>query len=649
MQKLKYRQIHLDFHTGEKVPDVGKEYSNDQFADMLKKGHINSINLFAKCHHGWFYYFDTKFAVHPTLKQDLLPMMIDTCEKNNVSPAVYISAGIDENMANLHPEWISRDPQGKTMWTKEYLDPGFRMLCFNTPYLDVLKAQTEEVVTKFKSAVEIFFDICDERICFCPSCLKDYEREGIDLNDYEALAQHAKRVYHKYYTEINDLVHRINPEVRIFHNMGNIVKNNHELINTNTHAEIESLSTGAWGYDYFPLNATYIRQTGMDFVGHAGKFHTAWGDYGGYKHSNSLIYETGLHVAFGGKSLVGDQLHPSGKFDSFTYESIGKAFSRIEALEPWLDGVKSIVDVGIISQDCMGRSFKPTGDIGASRILLQGHYLFDLIDMYSDFSKYKVIILPDTIEIDPKNVKKLQEYLNAGGKLLASGISGTTQETFPFDLGSRLIGKDSVKPTFVEIKDSLKTLHDVNASMYEDSYLIEETGKTLLWKVEPYAKRTVINFSSHLYNPYGQEKHSGVTQGKDGIYICWEIFKDYYVNGSIWAKEIVLSLLDTLIGNRKQLLTDMPSCGIVTLFDQCENHRLVNHMLYGVPVLRGNVQVIEDLIPVRNVQFHLKTEKKILKVSIVPQNIDVPFTQNGNDVTYTVAEILGHAVVSLEY
>ncbi|MDY0373811.1 MAG: hypothetical protein RBQ86_06810, partial [Candidatus Izemoplasmatales bacterium] len=393
----------------------------------------------------------------------------------------------------------------------------------------------------------------------------------------------------------------------------------------------------------------YIRQTGMDMVGHAGKFHTAWGDYGGYKHPNALIYETALHVAFGAKSLVGDQLHPSGKFDRYTYESVGKAFERIEKLEPWLQNVTPLVDVGVISQDCRGRSFKPTGDIGASRILLQGHYLFDLIDMYSDFSLYKVIILPDTIEIDSANCEKFKKFLAGGGKLLASGLSGTFKGTFVFDLGARMLGKDPLKPTFAEVKETLQTIHDVKATMYEDSYLIESTGDTLMAKVEPYAKRTVTNFSSHLYNPYGEEKQAGVTEGKDGIYICWEIFKDYYVNGSLWAKEIVLSLLDKLIGKRKQLATDLPTCGIVTLYDQSENHRLVQHLLYAVPILRGNVQVIEDIIPVRSIQNRLLTDKLILEVTLAPEGKIIPFTQNGNSVTYTVPKVDCHQVVILDY
>ena len=96
MKELTFREIHLDFHTGEHIPNVAQNYSDENFEETLKLGKIDSINIFAKCHHGLFYYYDTKFAVHPNLKTDLLPRMINVCEKNGVDYAVYISAGLDE-------------------------------------------------------------------------------------------------------------------------------------------------------------------------------------------------------------------------------------------------------------------------------------------------------------------------------------------------------------------------------------------------------------------------------------------------------------------------------------------------------------------------------------------------------------------------
>ena len=66
---LPFRQIHLDFHTSEHIPGVGDDFDPEEFVQTLKRGDVNSITCFARCHHGWIY-FDTKLILerrHPRL------------------------------------------------------------------------------------------------------------------------------------------------------------------------------------------------------------------------------------------------------------------------------------------------------------------------------------------------------------------------------------------------------------------------------------------------------------------------------------------------------------------------------------------------------------------------------------------------------
>jgi len=69
---MRFRQIHLDFHTSEKIPGVGSAFNAKQFQDMLTVGHVDSITIFSKCHHGWSYHPTTVGRQHPTLGFDLL-------------------------------------------------------------------------------------------------------------------------------------------------------------------------------------------------------------------------------------------------------------------------------------------------------------------------------------------------------------------------------------------------------------------------------------------------------------------------------------------------------------------------------------------------------------------------------------------------
>ena len=53
---LRFRQVHLDFHTGPWIGDVGREFDARDFARTMKRAHVDSVTVFAKCHHGHLYY-----------------------------------------------------------------------------------------------------------------------------------------------------------------------------------------------------------------------------------------------------------------------------------------------------------------------------------------------------------------------------------------------------------------------------------------------------------------------------------------------------------------------------------------------------------------------------------------------------------------
>ena len=49
MSKIRYRQVHLDFHTSEYIPDIAADFDKDEFAKTLEEAHVDSITCFARC------------------------------------------------------------------------------------------------------------------------------------------------------------------------------------------------------------------------------------------------------------------------------------------------------------------------------------------------------------------------------------------------------------------------------------------------------------------------------------------------------------------------------------------------------------------------------------------------------------------------
>ncbi|EPZ54535.1 hypothetical protein H477_3675 [[Clostridium] sordellii ATCC 9714] len=74
MDKLNFRQVHLDFHTSEYINNVGESFDSDKFAQILNESCVNSITCFARCHHGWLYYpsKNNSEMIHPNLKTKLI-------------------------------------------------------------------------------------------------------------------------------------------------------------------------------------------------------------------------------------------------------------------------------------------------------------------------------------------------------------------------------------------------------------------------------------------------------------------------------------------------------------------------------------------------------------------------------------------------
>src|SRR5439155_6489974 len=111
---LRYRQIHLDFHTGPWIADVGVDFNARDFARTMKRAHVDSVTVFAKCHHGHLYYESERPERHPGLKRGtrLLERQVEALHAENIRAPIYISVMCDEFAANTHPEWIAIRPDG---------------------------------------------------------------------------------------------------------------------------------------------------------------------------------------------------------------------------------------------------------------------------------------------------------------------------------------------------------------------------------------------------------------------------------------------------------------------------------------------------------------------------------------------------------
>lgn len=658
---MRFRQVNLDFHTSEAIPGIGRSFDKQQFQQMLQTGHVDSITVFAKCHHGWAYFPSAANRMHPGLDFDLLGAMIEAAQDIQVKTPVYLSAGLDHRLALMHPEWLIRDEHDNTCRTAHFLTPGYHEFCMNTPYLDVLLSQIDEVVRRY-DADGIFLDIVGVRSCRCGYCIRTLLEAGKDPRISKDVLELGERTYANYTERVRQTIDAVKQGLPVFHNSSHVRRGRRDLARVNSHLELESLPTGGWGYDHFPLSARYVQGLGMDYLGMTGKFHASWGEFGGFKHPNALRYETALSLANGARCSIGDQLHPEGVMDPATYALIGAAYREVESKEAWCSGVRSVADIALFSVEALHAGMQENAadhagesDAGAVRMLLEGHYLFDVVDLESDFTIYKVLILPDRIPVGGLLQQKLENFLAGGGQVLATGSSGLdeTETEFSIDLGIRQLGVSPYRPEYFRPAFELGSIGPSSYVAYSEGRLIAcETAEPLGNREFPYFNREAFTFCSHQHTPSAlQDNGPGMTRNKNGIYIAWRVFEDYATKGSLYLKECVHHALDLLLGSNKTLVTDLPAQGLVTVMEQPAMSRYVVHLLYASPVKRGNgIEVIEDLLPVLDTSVSLRLPKPVKRAYLAPQmtELDVSW-EEPNACLVVVPRIECHQMVVLDY
>lgn len=163
------RQVHLDFHTSPYIHDVGCEFDAKEFAGTFKKARVNSVTIFAKCHHGMSYYPTKIGTQHPALKgRDLLGEQIEALHQADIRCPIYTTVAWEEDVAQRFPEWrqIRKDgifaQSGNSDPTQPVHPGGWRYNNFLHPdYLDYIEAHLRELLAGY-DVDGFFFDI----VCF---------------------------------------------------------------------------------------------------------------------------------------------------------------------------------------------------------------------------------------------------------------------------------------------------------------------------------------------------------------------------------------------------------------------------------------------------------------------------------------------------
>ncbi|BFP40142.1 hypothetical protein FGF1_09870 [Flavobacteriaceae bacterium GF1] len=654
------RQIHLDFHTSEKIDSIGFKFDKKQFQSALQKGNVNAINIFAKGHHGWSYYPTKIGNMHPNLNFDLLKAQIEACREIGVEVFAYFTVGWSSSEAIAHPEWavVRKDGSNDYRDMKKNLSPnesfrGWEYLEPSGPYAELIYAQTEELIKNY-DIDGIWYDIHQaEKNNFNGWSLRDYAKRGININDSVQVQIRTNEKYKEFYQRTGEIIKKYKPNATIYYNgttrtynTRNVQDFKYGFYKYNTKHDLEDLPTAWGGYDIFPWRSKYFANTGKDIVAMSGKFHKAWGEFGGFKHKDALLYEAASMVAFGAAANIGDQLHPSGEMDMATYENIGYAYDYVKQIENYGVGAQHLARTGLyIGEDL-------TAIEGIVGMLLEKQVNFNVVNTLDDWSEIETLVITSGGVLE-RDIPKIEAFAANGGKIIALGEGVFTNGQPIIDIGADYVGNANYDIDYTVandlVSDGLVTSPFLN---YTAALRVRpREGTEILATIrEPYFSRTIEHYSSHNNTPNRLDTalHPAVIRNGNIIFIAHDLDRQYAKEGARIHRDLFFNALQ-LLREKPLVTTKMPSMGRINLLHQPELKRYVVHLMYASPIQRGSVRVIEDLVSLYDVPLEIDLPEKVTAVYLVPSGELLETKTDKGKLKLTVPKLECHTAVVFEY
>ncbi len=609
------RQVHLDFHTSPLIGDVASEFDAAAFADTFARANVNSVTVFAKCHHGLCYYPTTGGTAHSALGgRDLLGEQIEALHHRGIRAPIYTSVAWDEDAAARHPEWRQLRRDGTFALANDR--PGaWKFLNFLPPaHQDPIAAHVREIAARYgREADGIFFDI----VTFHPEAdWSDASRAFREQRDLLSDDPTSRAWFQSAATEVfaqrfTALVRGLLPAATVFYNAPHPISvaaglGARAVYPQMTHFEVESLPSGSWGYHHFPRVARAVARWGKPWLGMTGRFQRSWGDFGGIKPQAALEYECFRTQALGGANSVGDQLPPRGKLEPDIYKMVGNVYVQCAAAEKFYTGSEQAAQFANLCAYYPGRDAAEAraSDEGAMLMAADVHRDAAMVDERDDLRPFDLVQLPDSVVITPQLGERLRAYYENGGKLLLSCRSGFDAagkwalDFLPLEFEDDGVARPVPKyPTYWRAgEESAEYLGRADRVCYLPGVLVKAGAGTrvLVERVLPYFQRTDATYSSHVQAPpmAAPDPSPAVVLGERFVYFADPIFREFRETGNLLMRDGWHQAMNKL-ENRACFGEGLPTT--VHVFPRKRGDDLILTLLHYVPTRKAADQdMIEE-------------------------------------------------------
>ncbi len=663
-----FRKLFFDYHNHEGNWGLAENFDAEKWADQLQAADAEGVSMFAKGAQGWRYYQKGEVGwVHPEMPPglDMLGDVVDACHKRGIKVVAYYHTFGSRKVEELHPEWMAKnsenEPQG---------------LCMNTPLLEEhILPQIREIVRNY-DIDGIFFDGVNIRTCHCDDCQKDFQSDtGFDIplsKDDPHWLDHVKWMNEKsteLRQEMMDAVHGEKPELLVSFNWSY----------TPRQPEIVPDDLGYLMCDIFPddqlFAASYLGKywstLGISFDIMNSAFLRWWGDWG-CKPAVAMQQECATIIANGGKTWLGYMMPAQFGVEPAVMEELGKTMRFVKEREEFCRNSEPVPYIAVLHSTHSLYTKEPTQRVDEKslyslhKMLLQSGFHYNILNeetLLEKLNDYKVVILPDQRYIGKELADALEIFVQNGGGLISSLLTGSQDEVYKSTgefmlesvLGVKLTGAYPYTNGYIVINDKGLTddVLDMPHQVWGEFAYVQNTSAEKLadlWDVylrkdgeyyqsgsSPVGKNT--GYPSITINQFGKGK---------AVYISGDIFGAYTVRNNWNLKNLFRNLVNMVLP--ETLITiDAPDNVEVVLKKQ-ENRTLVHLINHnGERSYNQTIEYTENIIPVFNIGVKVKVDTLPSSVKLMPENQDLAWNESEDGlISINVPKLEIYSIVVIE-
>ena len=432
------------FGGGKHASEYARNFDGGEIVRRSVAAHAEYLVLWVR--DGDFTFHDSKLVPKPPGlgDRDVLREAVNEARRHQLPLIAYCQLQYPAHELRQHPEWKVRQSDGK---------PIDHLVCFNSPYTNVVKALLTEMVGYGIAGFHL--DMVDQGFspphgCWCEHCQKLFRAEhgrsmpkGVDWGDedWDRMMGFRYGASDRFEKMLTDHVRDLDPRVTVDFNYHGNPPFSWEVGQTPVvHAgngDFVTGEAGLWGFGALSasFNAAWYRAATPDkpFQVAVQRGVRMYHDQT-TRPLNDMRWEMFTLLAHGAFVTMIDKTAYDGWLDPVAYDRMGALLgeARVKRKEFGQAPVRELgIYFSVRSRDWIGRD-KPgpwlQGVQGAHKACVYEHlgfgFLFDENLSLEELNQFPVVCLPNVGILTETEVDLLRRYVEDGGNLLVTGHSG---------------------------------------------------------------------------------------------------------------------------------------------------------------------------------------------------------------------------------